>query len=56
MYQRAGMERFLVSNLMQRQMKYAGHVLRGSGGELSNLIIEGTIEGTRARGMRMKME
>ena len=42
-------ERVLVSNLMQREWgMQAMYVLRG--GELSNLIIEGTIEGTRASG------
>ena len=47
---RAETERSLVSDLMQRKLSYAGHVLRGSGGDLPNIILEGLIEGTRSRG------
>ncbi len=37
-------------DLMQRKLSYAGHVLRGSGGDLPNIILEGLIEGTRSKG------
>ena len=35
---------------MQRKLRYAGHILRGSRGELPNAILEGLIEGSLARG------
>ena len=47
---RAEIKRSLVLDLMQRKMSYAGHILRGSGGELPNVILEGRIEGSRSRG------
>ena len=31
-------------------MKYAGHVLRGSAGELVQLVLEGRVEGKRSQG------
>ena len=43
-------ERNLVKEICKRKIKYAGHIFRGSGGEHSQLIIEGYIEGKRSRG------
>ena len=44
----AGTSRQLISTIRQRQLRYLGHVLRGSNLEKDCLL--GTIEGTRARG------
>ncbi|KAG1686946.1 dCTP pyrophosphatase 1 [Nymphon striatum] len=38
----------------QRKMRFAGHVLRGSSGELANLVLEGTIDGKRDRGKQRR--
>ena len=35
---------------MKRKMRFAGHVLRESAGNLANLILEGTIAGKISRG------
>ena len=45
----------LVSALARQKLKYAGHVLRGSGGDLLSLVSEGKLEGTRGRGRRRRM-
>ena len=45
--------RKLVSTILQRHMKYLGHVLRGI--NMENVCLQGTIEGIRARG-RLKSE
>ena len=37
-------------NMKTRKFQYAGHILRGSGGKTSILILEGYIEGVRNRG------
>ena len=44
---RAGL---LVSEMMQRQFRYAEYIGRGSRGELPDVISEGLIEGSQARG------
>ena len=46
---------FLLDHLKQKKFRYAGHILRGSSSPLHNLILEGTIEGTRARGRPRRM-
>ena len=38
------------TELAKRKMKYAGHVLRGSAGELVKLVLEGRVEGKRSQG------
>ena len=40
--------------LAQRKMKFAGHILRGSNGKLSQLVLEGVIEGKCDRGRRRR--
>ncbi|KAG1667441.1 putative uncharacterized transposon-derived protein F52C9.6 [Nymphon striatum] len=47
-------KRELVRGIGQRKMRFAGHVLRGSSGELSNLVLEGTIDGKRDRGKQRR--
>ena len=53
---RAGVsEKQLFTIVCRRKLKFAGHVIRGSSGEMCKNIIEGTIEGKRSRGrQRMK--
>ena len=51
--QRAG-GTILLRSLLQRKLRYAGHILRGSSTQLHNLILEGFIEGTRPRGRPRK--
>ena len=46
-------EEDLVSVLARRKLKYAEHVLRGSGGELLSLLSEGLLEGKTGRRRRM---
>ena len=53
--QRVNVEEELVSVLARRKLKYAGHVLRGSGGGLLSLVSKGFLEGKRGRGRRKKM-
>ncbi|KAG1673931.1 Coiled-coil domain-containing protein 149 [Nymphon striatum] len=38
----------------ERKMRFAGHVMRGSSGDLLNLILEGSIEGVRDRGRQRR--
>ncbi|KAG1691673.1 CCR4-NOT transcription complex subunit 1 [Nymphon striatum] len=47
-------KRELVTGIGQRKMRFAGHVLRGSSGELANLVLEGTIDGKRDRGKQRR--
>ncbi|KAG1697888.1 Protein lev-9 [Nymphon striatum] len=47
--EKMGCKRELVTGIGQRKMRFAGHVLRGSSGELANLVLEGTIDGKRDR-------
>ena len=37
-------------NLKKRKLKFAGHIIRGSAGDMSLLILEGYIDGVRGRG------
>ena len=46
---RMGNKKTLVEDLMKRKMRFAGHVMRGSSGQLPNLVLEGVIEGKRDR-------
>ena len=45
-----GNTKTLVEDLMKRKMRFAGHVMRGSSGQLSNLVLEGETDGERDRG------
>ncbi len=47
---RAHTKRTLLQDLTKRKMRYAGHLMRGSVGQIANTILEGTIEGVRSRG------
>ncbi|GFR76289.1 endonuclease-reverse transcriptase [Elysia marginata] len=40
----------LLQQLMKRQLRYAGHIMRGSWGPLLQLSLEGKIEGKRGQG------
>ncbi len=46
--ERANVDRSLLKDIVQRQMKFFGHVIRK--GELENLAVTGFVEGKRARG------
>ena len=39
-----------VEDLQKRKLKFAGHLLRGSGGTLMQLVLEGRVDGSRMRG------
>ncbi|XP_069999418.1 uncharacterized protein [Penaeus vannamei] len=41
----------LAAMLCQRKARFAGHIIRGSSTGLASLVIEGTIEGIRGRGI-----
>ncbi|KAG1680488.1 Methylcrotonoyl-CoA carboxylase subunit alpha, mitochondrial [Nymphon striatum] len=47
-------KRELVTGIGQRKMRFAEYVLRGSSGELANLVLEGTIDGKRDRGKQRR--
>ncbi|XP_023211077.1 uncharacterized protein LOC111613958 [Centruroides sculpturatus] len=51
---RLGLRRRLLINIQQRKVRYAGHLARGSGGQLLKTVIEGLVEGTRSRGRPRK--
>ena len=40
--------------ICRRKLKFAGHVVRGSSGEMAKNLIEGTVEGKRSRGRQRK--
>ena len=42
-------------DLAKRKLRYAGHILRGSGGRLSQLVLEGYVEGKRDRGRQRRI-
>ena len=44
----------LVKNIAKRKMRFAGHVIRGSCGELTSLVIEGMVEGKRDKGQQRR--
>ncbi|KAI5700378.1 hypothetical protein M8J77_008043 [Diaphorina citri] len=44
----------LLRIIKQRKVSYAGHILRGSNGKLPTKIIEGKIDGVRARGRQRR--
>ena len=37
-------------DLAKRKLRFAGHILRGSSGQLAQIVVEGFIEGKRDRG------
>ena len=37
----------LIHNIYKRKMRFAGHVIRDSSGELTSIILEGMVEGKR---------
>ncbi|KAG1653599.1 hypothetical protein GQR58_025468 [Nymphon striatum] len=49
-------EEILLKRLKERKVRFAGHVMRGSSGDLLNLIleVEGSIEGVRNRGRQRR--
>ncbi|KAG1678352.1 DNA replication licensing factor mcm4-B [Nymphon striatum] len=47
-------EEKLLKRLKERKMRFAGHVMRGSSGDLLNLMLEGSIEGVRDRGRQRR--
>ncbi|KAG1672345.1 Casein kinase II subunit beta [Nymphon striatum] len=47
-------EEKLLKRLKERKMRFAGHVMRGSSGDLLNLILEGSIERVRDRGRQRR--
>ena len=52
---RAGVsEKQLFTIVCRRKLKFAGHIIRGSSGEMCKNIIEGTIVGKRSRGRQRK--
>ena len=51
---RVGERRKWSDELAQRKLRFAGHVLRGSGGRLSQLILEGMVDGKRDRGRQRR--
>ena len=51
---RVGEKRKLYQSISRRKLKFAGHVMRGSGGEMIKNIIEGSVEGKRSRGRQRK--
>ncbi len=44
----------LLRRLATRKVKFAGHVMRGSSGKVTSLILEGLIEGKRDRGRQRR--
>ena len=52
---RVGEERKLNQKIYRRKLKFAGHVIRGSSGEMTKNIIEGFIEGKKSRGRQRNM-
>ncbi|XP_023232793.1 uncharacterized protein LOC111632560 [Centruroides sculpturatus] len=51
---RLGLRRRLLINIQQRKVRYAGHLARGSGGQLLKTVIDRLVEGTRPRGRPRK--
>jgi hypothetical protein len=45
-----GLKRELLGKVRRVKLQYFGHVARGSAGELSQMVMEGTMEGTRYQG------
>ena len=51
---RVGDTRKLYQSISRSKLKFAGHVVRGSSGEMCTNIIEGSVEGKRSRGRQRK--
>ena len=52
---RAGVkDKQVYQTISRRKLKFAGHVIRGSSGEMCKNIIEGSVEGKRSRGRQRK--
>ncbi|KAG1668797.1 hypothetical protein GQR58_017736 [Nymphon striatum] len=47
-------EEKLLKRFKERKMRFAGQVMRGSSGDLLNLILEGSIKGVRDRGRQRR--
>ena len=47
-------EKTLYKTICRRKLKFAGHIIRGSSGEMCTNIIEGLIEGNKSRGRQRK--
>jgi len=45
-----GLEKGLMKSVARLKLQYFGHVVRGSAGELSLIILEGAVNGTRHQG------
>ena len=43
------LRQFYFCDLAKRKLRYAGHILRGSGGGLLQLVLEGKVEGIKGR-------
>ena len=41
-------------DLGKRKLRFAGHIMRGSGNKLMQVVLEGKIEGTRDRGRQRR--
>ena len=44
----------LMNAIAKRKLRFVGHVLRGSSGDLANLVVEGLINGKRDRGKQRR--
>ena len=49
-----GKRKSLLQDLIKRKMRFVGHMMRGSSGLLSRLVLEGMIEGIRDRGRQKR--
>lgn len=52
--ERIGNKMILVEELFKRKMRFAGHIMRGSSGQLTQLVLEGMIDGQRDRGRQRR--
>ena len=43
-----------MNTIAKRKLRFVGHVLRGSSGDLVNLVVEGMIDGKRDRGKQRR--
>ena len=44
------MENNWAEDLVKKKLKFVGHVMRGSNGKLTQMVLEGFIEGKKGRG------
>ena len=49
-----GKRKSFLRDLIKRKMRFAGHIMRGSSGLLSRLVLEGMIKGKRDRGRQRR--